>query len=327
VIGERFRKEKRMSDVVHELFKDYEGAAWLTHITSDPSPEAQKEIPQLMKELENYPMAPGAELDFLDDRTPEGMTREDVDAPHGLHFYHYEPAEKNPASDGRVIYYVHGGGFMRGNEYWCRFNAIHQAERLGLPVYACEYRYTPENKYPKGLDDVEWGWNRLVNDLGIDPKKIIITGESAGGTYEFALMVRLKRQGRELPSSCVCISGFLDFSAESPSYTLNNGIDPLFSIDFHETASFYIDDLSLWHDPEVSPKYADFTGFPETIFFADDTEVFVSDALIGADKLHKLGIRTEAYITHGLTHVYAFEMPELPESHTCYERIRKFLGL
>ncbi|MDR2609969.1 MAG: alpha/beta hydrolase [Clostridiales Family XIII bacterium] len=317
-----------MSEVIKELFKDYEGAPWLTHLTSDPSPEAQKRIPELMKELEAYPMAPGAELDFLDDHTPDSMTREDVDAPHGLHFYHYEPKEINPKADGRVVYYIHGGGFMRGNEYWCRYNAIHQAENLGLPVYACEYRYTPANKYPAGVDDVEWGWNHLVNDLGLDPKKIIITGESAGGTYEMALMLRLKSQGRELPSAgCACISGFLDFAAESPSYTLNNGIDPLFSIDFKETMLFYLDDPTMAYEPEVSPKYGDFTGFPDTIFFADDTEVFVSDALIGADKLYKLGIRTEAYITHGLTHCYAFEMPELPETAKFYELMRKFFDL
>jgi acetyl esterase/lipase len=140
-------------------------------------------------------------------------------------------------------------------------------------------------------------------------------------------MVRLKKQGRTLPPSCICISGMLDMSAESPSYTLNQGIDPMFSIDFHAMAPFYLDDVSMIQDHEVSPRYADFTGFPETIFFVDDTECFLSDALIGADKLHKLGIRAEAYITHGLTHCYAFEMPELPESHTCYKRMREFLGL
>jgi acetyl esterase/lipase len=317
-----------MSEVIKELCKDYEDAPWLTHIGSDPSPEAQKRIPELMKELEAYPMAPGNELDFLDDSTPDGVTREDIDAPYGLKFYHYEPETINPAADGRIIYYIHGGGFMRGNEYWCRFNAIHQVQNLGLPVYACEYRYTPENKYPKGLDDVEWGWNYLVNDLGLDPKKIIVTGESAGGTYEFALMMRLKRQGRELPGAgCASISGFLDFAAESPSYTLNNGIDPLFSIDFSETMKFYLDDVTMAYEPEVSPKYGDFTGFPDTIFFADDTEVFVSDALIGADKLHKLGIRTKAYITHGLTHVYGFEIPEIPESDTFYKEMKEFFGL
>jgi acetyl esterase/lipase len=315
-----------MSEVLRELFKDYEGAAWLTHIESDPSPEFQKSIPELMKTLAGYPMAPGNELDFLDDGTPDGFTREDIDAPHGLRMYHYEPLDKNP-SDDRIVYYVHGGGFMRGNEYWCRFNAILLAKHLGLPVYACEYRYIPEHKYPKSLDDVEWGWNRLVNDLGFDPKKILIAGESAGGTYEMALMLRLEKQGRELPSGCVCISGFLDFASESPSYTLNNGIDPMFSIDFKAMIPFYLDDVSMVYEPEVSPKYADFTGFPPTIFFADDTEVFVSDALIAADKLHKLGIRTEAHITHGLTHVYAFELPEIPESLACYERIRAFFGI
>jgi acetyl esterase/lipase len=319
-------KEKKMNDVLHELFKDYESAPWLTHIETDPSPEAQKAIPELMDKMKDYPMSPGNELSFLDDSTPAGITREDVDAPHGLHLYHYEPLDKNPAEE-RIIYYIHGGGFMRGNEWWCRTNAILQVKNLGLPVYACEYRYIPDNKYPKGVDDAEWGWNYLVNDLGFDPKKIIISGESAGGTYEMSLMLRLKRQGRELPKSCIYISGFLDFAAESPSYTLNQGIDPMFSIDFHAMTPLYLDDVSMVHDPEVSPKYGDFTGFPETIFFVDDTEVFVSDALIAADKLHKLGIRAEAYITHGLTHCYAFEMPEIPESETCYKLIRKFLGL
>jgi acetyl esterase/lipase len=316
-----------MSDVLYELFKNYEGTPWLTHIESDPSPEARKRMPELMKEMEAYPMAPGNELDFLDDSAPPGITREDIDAPHGLHMYHYEPKDKNPAEE-RTIYYVHGGGFMRGNEYWCRTNAILQVKHIGLPVYACEYRYIPEHKYPKAIDDVEWGWNYLVNDLGLDPKKIIITGESAGGTYEMSLMLRLKRQGKELPAGCVCISGMLDISTESPSYTLNNGIDPIFSIDFKAALPpAYLDDISRVREPEVSPKYGDFAGFPETLFFADDTEVFVSDALIGADKLHKLGIRTEAYITHGLTHCYALEMPGLPESHTCYKRIREFFGL
>ena len=45
--------------------------------------------------------------------------RADIDAPHGLHLYHYAPKDKNPAED-RIVYYVHGGGFMRGNEQWCR---------------------------------------------------------------------------------------------------------------------------------------------------------------------------------------------------------------
>jgi acetyl esterase/lipase len=316
-----------MSDVLREIFKDYEGAPWLTHIETDPSPEAQKAIPELMEKMKDYPMAPGNEIDFIDDSAPPGVTREDIDAPHGLHLYHYEPQDKNPAADGRIVYYVHGGGYMRGNKWWCRANAIHQIKNLRLPVYACEYRYIPENKYPKGIDDVEWGWNYLVNDLGFDPKKIIITGESAGGTYEMSLMLRLKRQGRELPAGCVCVSGMLDMAAESPSYTLNNGIDPMFSIDFHSMTPFYLDDVSMIHDTEVSPIYGDFTGFPETIFFADDTEVFVSDALIAADKLSKLGIRSKAYITHGLTHAYSLEMPELPESKTCYKLMREFFGL
>jgi acetyl esterase/lipase len=322
----RHKRGKGMSDVLHEIFKDYESASWLRHAGQEPSPEARKRMQELQELMKDYPMAPGNELTYLDDSTPEGLTREDIDAPHGLYMYHYEPLGKDSAED-RIIYYVHGGGFMRGNKYWCRTNAILQVKNFGLPVYACEYRYIPEHKYPKAVDDVEWGWNHLVNDLGFDPEKIIITGESAGGTYEMSLMLRLKKQGRKLPAGCICISGMLDISTGSPSYSLNKGIDPVFSIDFKAVLlPIYLDDVSMVYDPEVSPRYGDFTGFPDTIFFADDTEVFVSDALIAADKLHKLGIRTEVYITHGLTHCYAFELPELPESQTCYKRIREFFG-
>ncbi|MDR1785605.1 MAG: alpha/beta hydrolase [Spirochaetaceae bacterium] len=307
------------------LFKDYEGAPWLTHIEKEPSPAAKKRIPELFAEQAPYPMAPGNELVYLDDSTPSTLIRQDVDAPHGLHLYSYKFKQPDP-KEKRVIYYIHGGGFMRGNGKWCRKNAISLAVNLGLPVYACEYRYTPEHKYPAGVDDSTWGWDYLVNKLGIDPGNIIVSGESAGGTYAMALCVRLKRQGRPLPGKAVILSGYLDFALESPSYKLNREVDPVFNVDLAPTVPFYLDDLSKVKDPEVSPKYADFTGFPPTFFCVDDAEVFLSDALIVADKMHKLGIPVKVYVSHGLIHVFPFEMPEVPESQDAFKAMKKFLG-
>jgi acetyl esterase/lipase len=87
----------------------------------------------------------------------------------------------------------------------------------------------------------------------------------------------------------------------------------------------YADENQLSH-PEVSPIYSDMKGFPPTFFTVDDTEVFLSDSLIAADRLHKLGIRTRAFITHGFVHVFAFEVPDAPEAQSLFQAIRKFIG-
>ena len=140
----------KRKEVLYELFKDYEGADWLMHIESDPSPEAQKRMPELIEELKGYPMAPSNELSFLDDSTPAGVTREDIDAPHGLHLYHYEPQDKNPA-EKRVIYHIHGGGFMRGNKWYCRFNAINQVKTLVFLSTLANIVTLPRINTPKAL--------------------------------------------------------------------------------------------------------------------------------------------------------------------------------
>jgi acetyl esterase/lipase len=310
---------------MNPLFKDYEGAPWLVHIETGPSPEAEKSILKVFEQQKPYPMAPGNELDYLDDSTPDCMTREDIGMPHGLHMYHYKLKDADPG-EKRAIYYIHGGGFMRGNGKWCRTNAISQVRYLGLPVYACEYRYTPGHKYPEGLNDAVWGWDYLVNSLGIDPKNIIVTGESAGGTYTMALCVRLKREGRPLPGKIVVLSGYLDMALESPSYQYNRKIDRVFTVDLAPTVPFYLDDLSMVKDPEVSPIYDDFTGFPPAFFCADDTEIFVSDSLAAADGMSRIGIPVRAYITHGLIHVFPFEMPEIRESQAAWREIKRFVG-
>jgi acetyl esterase/lipase len=309
---------------MNPLFKDFEGAPWLIRNEMPPSKETAAAIDKMMAEEAKYPMAPGSELDFLDDSTPLDMTREDIKTPTGRQLYFFKP--KNPAStEKRMIYYIHGGAFMRGNGKWCRFNAINQVRHLGLPVCACEYRYIPEFRYPEHLNDVVNGWDYLVDDLKIDPGDITVTGESAGGTYSMALCVRLQRQGRKMPRNMALLSCYLDMTLLGESYTKNFGIDPVFTADLHPFPLMYADENQL-NDPEVSPIYSDMKGFPPAIFTVDDTEVFLSDSLRAADKLHKLGIKTKAITTHGFVHVFLFEVPDVPESVTIFKTIKEFIG-
>jgi acetyl esterase/lipase len=308
---------------MNPLFEDYKDKPWLNHIETEPSQKTKDWIPKLIELSKQHPMGPGNELDYFDDATPDSMIMEDTTTPGGMIMYKYTPKDLDPA-EKRVIYYVHGGGFMRGNTKWCRSNAIRQVLNFGLPVYAVTYRYIPEFKYPAGLDDTEAGYNYVVNKRGHAPSNIIMTGESAGPTYMFALCGRLKRQGRELPQKLIVMSGFLDYTFKGASYKYNLDKDILFGVPMEETVHVYTDEADATN-PDISPIYSDFTGFPPVFFAVDDTEVFVSDTLVCADKMDKAGIPVKACITHGLWHCFQFETPDIEESKFVYKEMKEWL--
>ncbi|MDR3337368.1 MAG: alpha/beta hydrolase [Treponema sp.] len=309
---------------MNPLFEDYKDKPWLIHTETEPSQKTKNCIPRLLELSEKYPIAPGNELDYFDDTTPDTMIREDITTAGGVILYKYTPKNLDPG-EKRVIYYIHGGGFMRGNTNWCRANAICHVRNFGLPAYAATYRYTPEFKYPAGLEDAEDGYHYMVNKQGHDPSDIIVTGDSAGATYMFALCGRLKRQGKKLPGRLISMSGFLDFTFKGASYKYNLGKDIMFTAPLDESVHFYTDEPDATN-PDISPIYMDFTGLPPAFFTADDTEVFVSDALTAADKMDKAGIPVKAHIMHGLWHDFLFETPEIEESKLIYKELSAWLN-
>ncbi len=240
----------------------------------------------------------------------------------------YEPAAAACAEDDRIIFYIHGGGFMRGNEQWNRANAITLVRHFGLPVYCMKYRIIPEHKYPAGLNDVEQAWNYLVEDLGIAPERLILAGESAGATYALALTVRLQEHNKALPGGIAAFSAFLDMAAEGASYTYNKDRDPVFAgFSVQDcTVPAYTDEEDV-RQPEISPLYADMTGFPPTFFSSDDHEIFVSDALRTAKKMAECGVPVRCSITHDLMHAFEFEVPDTEEAGRIFKEAKAFLDM
>ena len=299
----------------------FENAPWLIHDTRAPLPETLRAIDAFRIEAAKYPFVPGVEVGYPNDATPDNMERTDFQLSHGNNLYLYTPKDVLEG-ETRVVFYIHGGGFIRGNGKWCRANAISLARYLGLPAYCNEYRCAPEYKYPAALDDAEEAWDFLVRQRGIKPENIILSGESAGGTFAMALTNRLKQKGAGLPCMQILLSPVLNLAEDGLSHKYNLGKDQAFDslLDF----TVYTGTADV-RSPAVSPLYADFTGFPPTFFFADDTEIFVSDTLTAAEKLCKLGIRTQVYLTHNMFHVFPFEIPDVEESKRVYQAMRAFV--
>ncbi|CAO3689228.1 unnamed protein product [Umbelopsis ramanniana] len=86
-----------------------------------------------------------------------------------------------------VIFYIHGGGFRVGSAtmYMTAFvRWIKALEEQGLScvIYSAEYRLAPEHRFPAAPIDCIECYRSVIEDYGVDPKKIIMGGDSAGGT-------------------------------------------------------------------------------------------------------------------------------------------------
>ena len=92
-------------------------------------------------------------------------------------------------SNGAGVLLIHGGGWTSGDRSQLRGYGI-LLGRIGYTCVACEYRLAPASKWPAQIHDVKAAlrWMRAsARDLGIDPHKIAVSGNSAGG--HLSLMV------------------------------------------------------------------------------------------------------------------------------------------
>jgi acetyl esterase/lipase len=295
------------------------------HTESGPSSYAD-EVARAERtwKAKNYPIRPGIEYgDFIDDSTPEGYTRTDISA-KGVNLYLYK--FKDEAKNGkRIIYYIHGGGFVRGNGSYCRQIALLHLQRLGIPAVAVEYTYAQTAKYPAQLDEVLTGYTHLTDALKYKPSDIIVGGDSAGGTLSLALVVRLKRLGLGLPGALLLNSPMTDCTMSLASHKVNVGKDAVFTQGIAPAVmALYVDEKYM-KDPEASPYFADFSGFPPAYFVADDTEVLCSDSLETAAKMYAAGVKVKAHFFHGLWHVFPTDVQKTPESRQVFAEMKEFV--
>ncbi|MDR1541727.1 MAG: alpha/beta hydrolase [Clostridiales bacterium] len=307
------------------LLADYKGAPWLVCTENGPADFTKAIIPEFQKALKDNPMLPGAEIEINPSETPPGV-KLDVYGSEGSLLYLYQSegsASQNGA--GKLIFYVHGGGFITGAGKYVKGNAILLHKIFGLPVAAEDYRLAPEHRWPAGLDDVYEAWNFAANELGYKEKDIIVAGESAGGNLALALMHRIKAKGGNLPSHLILISPSVDLTLEQESQTANQSLDIIFPSGVAPVIPLYADADNL-RNVEVSPYFGDFSSMPPMYFAAGDAEVFLSDTLAAASKAQASGTIVKAHIFHGLWHAFPLMTPMIPESKTVFAEIQEFIS-
>jgi len=215
--------------------------------------------------------------------------------------------------EGYGMLFLHGGGYTAGSLSYAKGFGGHLAEFFGMRVMAPAYRLAPEHPFPAALLDAYESYLRLTEEL--DPKKVFLFGESAGGGLCFALLNMLREEGREMPLGCLTSSPWTDLTLSGETYVTNLESDPTISMDFlRECVRLYCGDTPP-SDGRISPLFADTDSFPPVFITVGTTELLLSDSKRMAEKLNENGIDITYREYKGMWHVFiSFPIPEAKEA-------------
>ena len=210
-----------------------------------------------------------------------------------------------PVDRGGLLVYFHGGGWVLGSleshEQPCRFLA-----RAGeVRVLSIDYRLAPESKFPTAVDDglAAFEWARAhAADLGADPERIAVGGDSAGGNISAALC-QVAEPGAAL---VLLVYPVCDLSKKHESYRLFG--EGFFlterSMDWYR--GNYLPDESAARDPRASPLLAeDLSGFPRTYLAVAGFDPLRDEALAYGARLREAGVDVNVALHEGAIHGFA----------------------
>jgi acetyl esterase len=199
-----------------------------------------------------------------------------------------------PGANAPAVVYLHGGGWVIGNlnshDEICRWFA-----NIGACVVICpDYRLAPEHKFPAGLDDCVRTLDYMADYagvLGIDPQRIAVAGDSAGGNLA-AVLALVSRDGLAPPVSAqLLLYPNTDASQTADSYAR-------FSEGYGLTAStmrwfrdHYIRDTADIADWRVSPLIAEtLAGLPPAFVAIAGQDILAGEGEAYADRLKQAGV-------------------------------------
>jgi cation diffusion facilitator CzcD-associated flavoprotein CzcO/acetyl esterase/lipase len=193
------------------------------------------------------------------------------------------------ADERRAVLFLHGGAYVFGSLRTHRGIAGQLALAGGAPVHLPDYRLAPEHPHPAALEDAVAAYRGLLGS-GLDPKSVVIAGDSAGAGLALALAVRLRDGGDPLPAGLVLIDGWFDLTNSGASMETNRRRDiGLARPHLVETADQYRGRADL-DDPEISPLNADLAGLPPMYLQAGGHDILLSDSDRLAERAREAGV-------------------------------------
>ncbi len=229
---------------------------------------------------------------------------------------------KAPHGSRRAILYCHGGGYTSGNLGYSRVLSSKLAHATGYDVLSFEYRLAPEFPYPAAVEDALRAWDYLMLQ-GYGARDIVLAGDSAGGNLALVLTLRLRQAKRRLPGALILMSPWTDMTMSGRSYTERADIDPMLTPEYIEAVRAAYAAGRDYRSPDLSPLFADLTGFPPTLIQSGDHEILYSDSESLYQAMQRAGVPCRFEASEGMWHV--FQMFPIKKAAAAIESIARFL--
>src|SRR3954470_16136757 len=214
------------------------------------------------------------------------------------------------ADSASAILYFHGGGYVIGSLDSHRHLAAEVGRASGTRTLAIDYRLAPEHPFPAAGGDAVASYRYLL-DSGIQPKRIVLAGDSAGGGLVVAAMLAIREAGLALPAGGWCISPWVDMEAKGVSFLDRAEADPTVQrATIEMMAQWYIGEGNPRH-PHAAPLYGDLRGLPPLLIQVGAAETLLDDSIALARKAGISDVRVNLQVWPEMIHIWHLYHPML----------------
>lgn len=228
-----------------------------------------------------------------------------------IELYLYDPT---PGASGRpALLHIHGGGMIVGSARVMQFGPAGMAAALGIPVASVEYRLAPETPFPGPQEDCYAALNWIVanaSSLGIDPDRIGVIGESAGGGLAAATALMARDRGGPALAAQFLVYPMLDHRTGSDACPWGNPSTGEFvwtrdsnQFGWKALQGDYAadDERKGWFSPALAE---DLSRLPPTWLGTGSLDLFFDEDLDYARRLVAAGVPVELHSYPGAIHAF-----------------------
>ena len=207
------------------------------------------------------------------------------------------------------LLWIHGGGYATGNTWLINFTMGKAlAKKFGAVVISPDYRKSKEAPYPAAFEDCCDALSYMyknAKELGIDPNRIVVGGESAGGGLAAAICLYERDEGHipitfQIPLYPMLDSNDTESSKDNHGHIWNTKRN-------HICWKLYLKEL---YNTDKVPKYAspsrekDYRNLPPCYTYVEDGEPFYCETLKYVDDLKKANVKAKVDVFKGKTHSF-----------------------
>ena len=213
---------------------------------------------------------------------------------------------------GSAVLYLHGGGMIFGLEHLGHLYDLAVRDYVatsGVPMLVVDYRIAPENPHPTPVEDCYAALRWLADNaasLGVDPARIGVMGDSAGGGLAAGVSLLARDRGGPPIAQQLLIYPMLDDRTHTPDPQMQPFLTWTYDDNVTGWAALLGDSAGTDAvSPYAAPARAtDLTGLPDTYIDIGDLDIFRDEDISYARRLSDAGVPTELHLHPGCPHAF-----------------------